>query len=200
MELQARAERALQADGAAGGHVPLTGLLEALPSREAVDLALALVNGTGRALEGVGQRGPAHVVGTAVAETLAPLLEAPVVPEARALEPELATRDVRQRQALYQPLYDVPRNAGDPACVIQQCSAGAADQTVSDGFPDPTGRQDGAYTRLLKQEWRTATSYRDLQKRIRDQLPPSQTPEQLWPVRYSTAEMAFDQQRPFTVL
>jgi hypothetical protein len=199
LEMQARAERVLQAGHDGGQRLSLDDLFETLPSRDAVDLALSLVNGTGRALESVGHRVTAQAAGTLVQEVLSPLLTVPQVPQPRALEPELAARDVHQRQWLYQPFHDVPRALGDPPCILQQCSAGAADQTVSDGSPDPTGRQNGAYTRLLKQEWRNATSYPDLQKRIRDQLPPSQTPDQLWPVRYAQAEMAFDLQRPFTI-
>lgn len=200
LEVQSRAERAIQASQHPDQKVPLSDLLEALPGREAVELALALVNGTGRALEGVGYRVAPQVAGTLVQEVLSPLLQEPAVPEARALEPELAARDVRQRRTLYEPFYNVARSTiGDPQCILQQCSAGAADQTVSDGFPDATGRQNGAYTRLFKQEWRNAVSYKDLQKRIRDQLPPSQTPDQFWPVRYAGPEMAFDLQRPFTI-
>ena len=195
LEVQSRLERAIQGDQ----NLPLSDLLESLPSREAVELALALVNGTGKAFESVGYRIAPQAAGTLVEEVLSPLLQEPVVPAARALEAELATRDVRQRRTLYEPLYNVPRTLGEPQCILQQCSAGAADQTVSDGSPDATGRQNGAYTRLLKQEWRSAASYKELQKRIRDQLPPSQTPEQYWPVRYSTAEEGFDLQRPFTI-
>jgi hypothetical protein len=199
LEIQSRAERAIQANQGIAQKVPLDDLLEALSSREAVELALTLVDGTGKALDSVGHRITPQAAGMLVQEVLSPLLKKPVVPEARALEPELAARDVRQRRALYEPHYNVPRTLGDPQCILQQCSAGAADQTVSDGFPDPTGRQNGAYTRLLKQEWRNAASYKELQRKIRDQLPPSQTPEQFWPVRYSNAEIAFDSQRPFTI-
>ena len=199
LEIQARTERVIQADQRADPSVPLGDLFETLPNREAVELALALVNGTGRALESVGHRVAPQVAGTLIQEVLSPLLHQPIVPEARALEPELAAQDFEQRRHLYEPLYNSPRAIGEPQCILQQCSAGAADQTVSDGSPDATGRQNGAYTRLLKQEWQNATSYKGMQEKIRSQLPSSQTPEQFWPLRYGSDEQAFDLQRPFTI-
>jgi metacaspase-1 len=114
----------------------------------------------------------------------------------RLLPPDLAAADISRRADLYRS--EVSRSTEWPApqCTVLLEAACQDNQTASDGRPDPSGHQNGAFTRALRNVWESATDYADLHAQIVRQLPPTQSPNRYWATGPDTA---FDAQPPFTI-
>jgi hypothetical protein len=121
----------------------------------------------------------------------------PVADQPRLLDERLGFRDAADRAALYRE--EVTRNAvaSAPACKVLLISGCQDNQTSSDGRPDPSGHQNGAFTKALRNVWETSTDYADLHARILQQMPSTQTPNLFWA---TDRDPAFEAQRPFSIL
>ena len=173
-----------------------------LPTQLAVRLTLDLVGATSRLLQSAGHPAPSaapSVVGRALAPLVSPSGPARslVSPERpRLLDPAQARYDAARRSGLYREAVASAPREQEPQCKVLLLSGCADNQTSSDGTPDPSGHQNGAFTRLLRREWPAARDYADLHERIVSQMPPTQTPQKFWA---TTPDVAFEAQAPFTI-
>jgi hypothetical protein len=197
---QARtAERALGVDGNVRDGA---GRIAALSTETAVDVALALAESMTPVLRNAGVT---HVAAprTLVTDVMRPLVatrgpgqEVAVVDVPRLLQQYLAERDLRRRESLYRDVAAEARRSAEPRCRVLLLAACQDNQTASDGRPDPTGHQNGAFTRALRDVWQSAIDYRDLYERILGQMPSSQTPNLYWA---TPRDPALEGELPFTV-
>jgi hypothetical protein len=118
------------------------------------------------------------------------------VEQTRLLDERLGFQDAAERAALYRTELARSANAPAPECSVLLISGRQDNQTSSDGNPDPSGHQNGAFTRALRNVWEPATDYADLHARILRQLPSSQSPNLFWA---TSRDAAFEAQRPFTI-
>jgi hypothetical protein len=118
------------------------------------------------------------------------------VERARLLDESLAFQDVADRASLYRNELLRSANAPAPVCSVLLLSGCQDNQTSSDGRPDPSGHQNGAFTKALRNVWESAVDYADLHARILQQMPSTQTPNKYWATGHDTA---FEAQRPFTI-
>ena len=118
------------------------------------------------------------------------------VQQARLLNELLARRDFADRASLYRSELLQSANAPAPVCNVLLLSGCQDNQTSSDGRPDPSGHQNGAFTKALRNVWQSARDYADLHARILQQMPDDQTPNKYWPIQ---PDAAFEAQRPFTI-
>jgi hypothetical protein len=173
-----------------------------LSTGAAVDLALNLRDGIGAALRDAGGTGVAvgrkemaeaigTLLGTGDSMRSADMLEVP-----RLLDPRDAAQDLASRRELY--ASEVARTAGAPApqCSVLLLSGCQDNQTSSDGRPDASGHQNGAFTKALRDEWESAADYADLHARILRRMPATQSPNLYWA---TPRDSAFEAQQPFTV-
>lgn len=114
----------------------------------------------------------------------------------RLLDQGFATRDVHDRADVYQEAVSRAASAQAPQCKVLLISGCQDNQTSSDGHPDASGRQNGAFTRQLKLKLPTARDYADLHAKILADMPPTQSPNLFWS---TPRDPAFEGQRPFTV-
>ncbi len=119
-----------------------------------------------------------------------------VIDRPRLLDLDDARRDVLARAELYRDAVDRAAGAPTPRCKVLLLSACQDNQTASDGRPDPTGHQNGAFTRELRQKWSSARDYADLHARILADMPATQSPNLFWS---TPRDAAFEGQRPLTV-
>jgi peptidoglycan hydrolase-like protein with peptidoglycan-binding domain len=115
---------------------------------------------------------------------------------ARLLDESDAFRDAANRAALYGAELLRSENARAPVCPVLLIAGCADNQTSSDGRPDPSGHQNGAFTKALRSVWESATDYADLHKRICGLMPSTQSPNLYWATE---PDVAFEAQRPFTI-
>jgi metacaspase-1 len=114
----------------------------------------------------------------------------------RLLNEILARRDFDARASIYRSELLRSANAPAPVCSVLLLSGCQDNQTSSDGRPDPTGHQNGAFTRALRNVWQSARDYADLHAQIVRQMPDDQTPNKYWPTQQ---DPAFEAQPPFTI-
>jgi hypothetical protein len=172
-----------------------------LPTEAAVRIALTLTDTVTTVLRNVGvtRRGAARalvddVMGLLLGSTAT--RDVTTLDTPRLLPPDLAAADISRRADLYRS--EVSRSTEWPApqCTVLLEAACQDNQTASDGRPDPSGHQNGAFTRALRNVWESATDYADLHAQIVRQLPPTQSPNRYWATGPDTA---FDAQPPFTI-
>jgi hypothetical protein len=118
------------------------------------------------------------------------------VEQARLLDESLASRDAADRATLYRSELLRSADAPAPVCSVLLISGCQDNQTSSDGRPDPSGHQNGAFTKALRNAWESATDYADLHGRIVRQMPTTQSPNLYWATERDTA---FQAQLPFTI-
>jgi Caspase domain/Putative peptidoglycan binding domain len=173
-----------------------------LPTALAVRLTLDLVAATSKMLQSAGHPAPTAaptVVGGALTPLVAPdgATRSVVMPEQPRLLPLAdAEFDAARRAGLYREVVAAAAGAPEPQCKVLLLSGCQDNQTSSDGRPDPSGHQNGAFTKLLRQEWAAAGNYADLHARIVAQMPSTQTPNLFWA---TPRDIAFEAQRPFTI-
>jgi metacaspase-1 len=114
----------------------------------------------------------------------------------RLLDERLAFQDAVNRAGLYKQERSRTANSPAPACDVLLLAACQDNQTASDGFPDPSGHQNGAFTRALRNYWELSLNYADLHARILRDMPSSQTPNKYWA---TPRNAAFAAQRPFAI-
>jgi hypothetical protein len=119
-----------------------------------------------------------------------------LVEQPRLLNEALGYQDAAQRATLYRSQLARSINASAPQCSVLLLSGCQDNQTSSDGRPDPSGHQNGAFTNALRNVWQSARDYADLHDRILQQMPPTQTPNRYWATE---RDAAFEAQRPFTI-
>jgi hypothetical protein len=139
------------------------------------------------------------LVRDAVREFLPPVStarHADFVEQARLLDERLGFQDAAERAGLYRTELARSANAPAPECSVLLISGCQDNQTSSDGRPDPSGHQNGAFTKALRNVWESATDYADLHARILQQMPSTQSPNLFWA---TNRDAAFEAQRPFTI-
>ncbi|MET1044169.1 MAG: caspase family protein [Microbacteriaceae bacterium] len=116
----------------------------------------------------------------------------------RLLDAALATRDfLRRLDTEYAPaLSRAAASTAAPRCKVLLLSGCQDNQTSSDGRPDASGHQNGAFTRELRMKWTTSSDYADLHARIIADMPSTQSPNLFWA---TPRDAAFEGQHPFTV-
>jgi hypothetical protein len=114
----------------------------------------------------------------------------------RLLDKEYAKRDVLRRAVIYQDAVSRAADSPTPQCKVLLISGCQDNQTSSDGRPDPSGHQNGAFTRELKLKWAAARDYADLHAKILADMPSTQSPNLFWA---TPRDPAFEGQRPLTV-
>jgi hypothetical protein len=122
--------------------------------------------------------------------------EAGFVEKSRLLSEVLAARDFTDRASLYRSELLRSASAPAPVCRVLLISGCQDYQTSSDGLPDPSGHQNGAFTKALRNVWQSASNYADLHARILQQMRTNQTPNFFWATE---RDVAFEAQRPFTI-
>jgi hypothetical protein len=122
--------------------------------------------------------------------------EADFVEQARLLDEGLGFQDMAQRAVIYQEQLARSVNAPAPTCSVLLISGCQDNQTSSDGRPDPSGHQNGAFTRALRSSWETAMDYADLHARILQQMPSTQSPNLFWATE---RDAGFEAQSPFRI-
>src|SRR5262249_25376784 len=118
------------------------------------------------------------------------------VQQDRLLNELLASRDFADRASFYRSELLRSANAPAPVCSVLLLSGCQDNQTSSDGRPDPSGHQNGAFTKAFRNVWQSARDYADLPAQIPKQMPASQTPNKYWPMQ---RDAAFEAQPPFTI-
>jgi hypothetical protein len=164
-------------------------------------VATVLRMGSNRALGDSGGDGverAASLVAEAVREfrPTAALRSAEFVERARLLAEPLAFQDAANRETLYRDELQRAAEAPAPVAKVLLISGCQDNQTSSDGRPDPSGHQNGAFTKALRNVWESAADYRDLYARIQQQMPTSQSPNLFWATE---RDAAFEAQRPFMI-
>jgi hypothetical protein len=204
-ELSTAAEGARTAERALGADENLrngSGQVAALSTETAVGVALALAESMTPVLRdaGVTRVAAPRIL---VTDVMRPLVATggtgggvTVVEMPRLLDQTLAERDVRRRETLYREVAAEARRSAEPRCRVLLLAACQDNQTASDGRPDPTGHQNGAFTRALRDVWQSAADYRDLYERILARMPSSQTPNLYWA---TPRDPALEGEAPFTV-
>jgi hypothetical protein len=173
-----------------------------LPTGTAVRIALALADSLTPVLRTAGDTRP-----TAANELVIDVIDQLLPPNAssrdvafvekpRQLEEDLATRDIDDRASLYRAALQARAETSAPVCDVLLISGCHDNQTSSDGRPDPTGHQNGAFTKTLRNVWQSASNYADLHARILEQMPPTQTPNLYWA---TPRNPAFEGQKPLTI-
>ena len=122
--------------------------------------------------------------------------DAELVGRARLLPEPLAFQDFANRETLYRDELQRTAGASAPVARVLLISGCQDNQTSSDGRPDPSGHQNGAFTKALRSVWESAATYRDLHSQILQLMPNNQTPNLYWATDRDTA---FEAQRPFTI-
>jgi hypothetical protein len=201
MRLQTQQSRVLESGSQQRGDgVDVLQSLSSLSGRNALELALSFVGTTERLLATAGGGLSPAAAPTLVRQALDPILEEPrggdEIEQNRMMDERLGELDVQQRRDMYRQTFTPSDQVPTVWATVLGVASTDVAQTASDGRPDPSGRQNGAYTRLLKQVWQSATSYRGLQEAIKTQMPGTQTPGLYWPNGY---DASFDNQRPFTI-
>ncbi len=169
-----------------------------------VNAAVATVLRNGRTAATRGTGGPAldlveGLVRDAVREvfpTMPASRDADFVEQMRLLDERLGFQDAAERAALYRTELARSASAPAPECSVLLISGCQDNQTSSDGRPEPSGHQNGAFTRALRNAWESATDYVDLHARILQQMPSTQSPNLYWA---TDRDPAFEAQRPFTI-
>jgi hypothetical protein len=123
-----------------------------------------------------------------------PVLDVLDVP--RLLDEGLAAADLLERQDVYRDVAERARSAAAPVADVLLLAACQDNQTASDGRPDPTGHQNGAFTRALRGVWQSALDYADLHSKIVAQLPSTQSPNLYWA---TDPDLGFQRQPPFRI-
>ncbi|MFB6608738.1 caspase family protein [Agromyces sp. NPDC056379] len=114
----------------------------------------------------------------------------------RLLDRGYASRDLLLRADLYAEAVSRAAGAPPPQCKVLLISGCQDNQTSSDGHPDPSGHQNGAFTRELKLKWPLARDYADLHARILADMPATQSPNLFWA---TPRDPAFEGQKPLTI-
>lgn len=114
----------------------------------------------------------------------------------RLLDKGYARQDMVRRADLYREAASRAANAAPPQCKVLLMSGCQDNQTSSDGHPDASGHQNGAFTKKLREKWTAVRDYADLHARILAEMPPTQSPNLFWA---TPRDPAFEGQRPFTV-
>jgi hypothetical protein len=171
-----------------------------LSTDSAVALALTLSETVPTLLQTHGITRPAAaraVISEVMSRVVPPTTRAVTVADVpRLLQPYLAADDASRRASLYRDVASASAGSPAPQCWVLLISGCQDNQTSSDGRPDPSGHQNGAFTKLLRQEWMSATDYADLHAAILRQMPPTQSPNIFWA---TTRDTAFEAQSPFTI-
>lgn len=119
-----------------------------------------------------------------------------IVDRPRLLDETDAAEDVTNRAPLYREELARSANASAPVARVLLISGCQDNQTSSDGRPDPSGHQNGAFTKALRTTWESARDYADLHARILQHMPSTQSPNFFWA---TDRDAAFEAQRPFTI-
>lgn len=115
----------------------------------------------------------------------------------RLIYPTDALQDMLARPDVYRDAKASAARSPAPVCSVLLISGCQDNQTSSDGRPDASGHQNGAFTAALRSVWRDATDHADLHARIvRAMNSPTQSPNYFW---VTPRDAAFEAQRPFTV-
>ena len=114
----------------------------------------------------------------------------------RLLDKEYAKRDVLRRADLYSEAVSRAADAPPPRCRVLLISGCQDNQTSSDGHPDSSGHQNGAFTRELKLKLPAAIDYADLHAKILADMPSTQSPNLFWA---TPRDPAFEGQMPLTI-
>jgi hypothetical protein len=114
----------------------------------------------------------------------------------RLLDEMAAAQDATTRAPLYREELARSANAPAPVARVLLISGCQDNQTSSDGSPDPSGHQNGAFTKALRNAWESAADYADLHARILQHMPSTQSPNFFWA---TDRDAAFEAQRPFTI-
>ncbi|WP_353814986.1 caspase family protein [Agromyces sp. SYSU T00266] len=176
--------------------------LAAISAADAARVALALSDAMAPVLERAGDpradasRDLALSVISDLVEPAGTARSIGVVDQPRLLRIEDATRDVTLRADLYREAIDRVAGTPPPRCKVLLISGCQDNQTSSDGRPDASGHQNGAFTKELRLKWAAARDYADLHARILADMPSTQSPNLFWA---TPRDPAFEGQRPFTV-
>ena len=127
----------------------------------------------------------------------ASVLDIPVLDTPRLLDESLAAADLLARADVYRDAVGPARRSAEPQSKILLLAACQDNQTASDGRPDPSGHQNGAFTSALRSSWESALSYRDLYEKIARQLPATQSPNLYW--ANAQPDLDFEGQPPFQI-
>jgi hypothetical protein len=127
----------------------------------------------------------------------APVLDIPVLDTPRLLDESLAAADLLARAEVYRAAVGPAQRSTEPQSKILLLAACQDNQTASDGRPDPSGHQNGAFTRALRDIWESSLTYRDLYEKIARQLPSTQSPNLYW--ANAQPDLGFEGQPPFQI-
>ena len=172
-----------------------------LSPRDAIGVALKLFDDIDRVLVEAGTNA-AETTRTFVQDLVTELIATRDLPDLtteeipRLLDERDAQTDFQARASEYRDVSAAAAGAVAPECSVLLISGCQDNQTSSDGRPDPSGRQNGAFTKALKAAWESARDYVDLHAKILGQLPPTQSPNLFWATPRDTA---FEAQSPFTI-